>query len=261
MVRRQWEELGMPRLQSGASRTRPMATRHSAACCSDWMTRLCSLHAQHSSSRPHPCSSNHAGHVSHRPTQGKACHQASDQTRDADTLSAPRRRRRCCVPWRHLRIMAGCVCGRVSAPTCNCAAPNQQHLCSALWYTQEVVIVSFARTPIGSFNGVLSSLTAPQLGSVAIRAAVERAGASAAHHMTTRRSLMDAAPRRAEAHGCAGGVHGQRVQCRAGSGARAPVRLGRRSASRCCMVQRLHRALLSYDCVAQACHTPCRAPR
>ncbi|EWY79627.1 acetyl-CoA C-acetyltransferase [Fusarium oxysporum NRRL 32931] len=39
-----------------------------------------------------------------------------------------------------------------------------------------VYIVSVARTPIGSFLGSLSSLTAIQLGSTAIRAAVERAG-------------------------------------------------------------------------------------
>ena len=38
------------------------------------------------------------------------------------------------------------------------------------------VIVSAARTPIGSFQGTLSPLKAPQLGSAAIRAAVERAG-------------------------------------------------------------------------------------
>src|SRR5690606_23175915 len=39
-----------------------------------------------------------------------------------------------------------------------------------------VVIVSGARTPIGSFQGVFASVPAPELGSVAIRAAVERAG-------------------------------------------------------------------------------------
>ena len=41
---------------------------------------------------------------------------------------------------------------------------------------QEVFIVSVARTPIGSFRGSLSSLTATQLGSIAIKAALERAG-------------------------------------------------------------------------------------
>ncbi|XP_069496559.1 acetyl-CoA acetyltransferase, mitochondrial [Ambystoma mexicanum] len=40
----------------------------------------------------------------------------------------------------------------------------------------EVVIVSAARTPIGSFQGSLSSLQATQLGSIAIKAAIERAG-------------------------------------------------------------------------------------
>ncbi|KAI2766472.1 hypothetical protein DTO012A8_8324 [Penicillium roqueforti] len=38
-----------------------------------------------------------------------------------------------------------------------------------------VYIVSTARTPVGSFLGSLSSLTAPQLGAHAIKAAVERA--------------------------------------------------------------------------------------
>jgi acetyl-CoA C-acetyltransferase len=39
-----------------------------------------------------------------------------------------------------------------------------------------VVIVSAARTPIGSMMGVLGTLAAPQLGAVAVRAAVERSG-------------------------------------------------------------------------------------
>ncbi|AWI79407.1 MAG: acetyl-CoA C-acyltransferase [Betaproteobacteria bacterium HGW-Betaproteobacteria-13] len=39
-----------------------------------------------------------------------------------------------------------------------------------------VVIVSVARTPMGGFQGDLSGLTGPQLGAVAIKAAVERAG-------------------------------------------------------------------------------------
>ncbi|WP_440963998.1 acetyl-CoA C-acyltransferase [Massilia sp. GER05] len=41
-----------------------------------------------------------------------------------------------------------------------------------------VVIVSVARTPIGGFQGCLSSLTAPQLGGTAIKAAIERSGIS-----------------------------------------------------------------------------------
>ena len=39
-----------------------------------------------------------------------------------------------------------------------------------------VVIVSTARTPMGGFQGNLKSLTAPQLGAAAIRAAIERSG-------------------------------------------------------------------------------------
>jgi acetyl-CoA C-acetyltransferase len=42
-----------------------------------------------------------------------------------------------------------------------------------------VVIVSAARTPMGGFQGDFTALTAPQLGSVAIKAAVERAGVAA----------------------------------------------------------------------------------
>ncbi|MGH6833036.1 MAG: acetyl-CoA C-acetyltransferase, partial [Methyloceanibacter sp.] len=40
---------------------------------------------------------------------------------------------------------------------------------------EEIVIVSAARTPVGSFNGALASLPAHALGEVAIRAALERA--------------------------------------------------------------------------------------
>ena len=41
---------------------------------------------------------------------------------------------------------------------------------------RDVVIVGAARTPIGAFQGSLSSLPAPKLGSAAIRGALERAG-------------------------------------------------------------------------------------
>jgi acetyl-CoA C-acetyltransferase len=43
---------------------------------------------------------------------------------------------------------------------------------------KEVYIVSAVRTPIGSFNGVLSSLSATQLGAAAIKGAIEKAGIS-----------------------------------------------------------------------------------
>ena len=44
----------------------------------------------------------------------------------------------------------------------------------------DIVIVSAARTPVGSFNGAFGSLPAHELGKVAIKAALERAGRSAA---------------------------------------------------------------------------------
>lgn len=46
--------------------------------------------------------------------------------------------------------------------------------------TDPVVIVAAARTPLGGFQGELSSLTAPQLGSHVIQAALARSGVSAA---------------------------------------------------------------------------------
>ena len=42
--------------------------------------------------------------------------------------------------------------------------------------TDSIVIVSIARTPLGAFQGEIASLTASQLGAVAIKAAVSRAG-------------------------------------------------------------------------------------
>ena len=45
--------------------------------------------------------------------------------------------------------------------------------------SKDIVIVSAARTPVGSFNGALASLTAAQLGTFALKAAMERAGVNA----------------------------------------------------------------------------------
>jgi acetyl-CoA C-acetyltransferase len=42
--------------------------------------------------------------------------------------------------------------------------------------TDDVVIVSAARTPVGSFNGAFANLPAHELGAIAIKAALERAG-------------------------------------------------------------------------------------
>jgi acetyl-CoA C-acetyltransferase len=44
---------------------------------------------------------------------------------------------------------------------------------------KDIVILGGARTPIGSFQGTLSSLAAPKLGSIAIKGALERAGVTA----------------------------------------------------------------------------------
>ncbi len=46
--------------------------------------------------------------------------------------------------------------------------------------TNDIVIVSAARTPVGSFNGALSSLTGAQLGTIALKAAIARAKVEAA---------------------------------------------------------------------------------
>ena len=43
----------------------------------------------------------------------------------------------------------------------------------------EVYIISAARTPIGSFGGKLAGFTATQLGSFAIKGALEKAGVAA----------------------------------------------------------------------------------
>lgn len=60
---------------------------------------------------------------------------------------------------------------RLTPPTCPCLA--QQFSTGGL---QDAVIVSAARTPIGSIGSSLASLTGPQLGSIAVRGALEKAG-------------------------------------------------------------------------------------
>jgi acetyl-CoA C-acetyltransferase len=47
--------------------------------------------------------------------------------------------------------------------------------------SEDVYIVAARRTPIGAFQGALSSLSAPQLGAVAARAAIDTSGLSAEH--------------------------------------------------------------------------------
>ena len=45
---------------------------------------------------------------------------------------------------------------------------------------EDVVLLSGKRTPIGSFQGALASMSAHELGSIAIRAALESAGVTGA---------------------------------------------------------------------------------
>ena len=45
--------------------------------------------------------------------------------------------------------------------------------------SSDIVIVSAARTPVGSFGGALSALAAHELGAIAIKAALERAHVAA----------------------------------------------------------------------------------
>ncbi|XP_047108530.1 acetyl-CoA acetyltransferase, mitochondrial [Schistocerca piceifrons] len=52
---------------------------------------------------------------------------------------------------------------------------STRHYSSAV-KLNEVFIVSSARTPMGPFRGSMASLTAPKLGSIAVQAAIERAG-------------------------------------------------------------------------------------
>ena len=46
---------------------------------------------------------------------------------------------------------------------------------------REVVIVSAVRTPMGSFGGCLSSISATKLGAATIKGAIEKAGARYQH--------------------------------------------------------------------------------
>lgn len=46
---------------------------------------------------------------------------------------------------------------------------------------EDVVIVSAVRTPIGSMGGSLASLTAPELGALAIKGALQRANVDGKH--------------------------------------------------------------------------------
>ncbi len=70
--------------------------------------------------------------------------------------------------WVRFAALAG---SSVCATICRLTGLSWQ-----LFFMQEVVILSAARTPIGAFQGALSAATAPQLGSVAVAGAIERTG-------------------------------------------------------------------------------------
>lgn len=53
---------------------------------------------------------------------------------------------------------------------------HQQRRFLSKFNDRDVLVVGFARTPIGKFNGGLASKTAPQLGAVAITEAINRSG-------------------------------------------------------------------------------------
>jgi hypothetical protein len=68
-----------------------------------------------------------------------------------------------------------------------CAAPGESELGNpyssfsvlhVIFVIPDVCIIGVARTPMGGFNGSLSSLTAVELGAIAVRAALERADVS-----------------------------------------------------------------------------------
>src|SRR6516162_10561403 len=55
-------------------------------------------------------------------------------------------------------------------------SPVSLRLTQEFVMADDIVIVSAARTPVGSFNGAFANLPAHELGQIAIKAALERAG-------------------------------------------------------------------------------------
>ena len=58
---------------------------------------------------------------------------------------------------------------------------------------QQSFIISAVRTPIGSFGGSLSSITAPTLGATAIKAAIEKAGIELPKHISAKLEIRSEA--------------------------------------------------------------------
>src|SRR5690348_3803955 len=65
---------------------------------------------------------------------------------------------------------------RQSYVHCNNSTPEHQQMATTA--SDPIVILSYARTPMGSFQGALSGASATELGATAVKAAVERAGIS-----------------------------------------------------------------------------------
>src|SRR5262245_15471311 len=92
----------------------------------------------------------------------------------------------------------------------------------------EIVIAGAVRTPLGKFGGALAALTAPELGAVAARSAIERAGLKPAQIELTimgnaRPAGVGPNPARQIAHraGVPDAAHAYTVNMACGSGLRA----------------------------------------
>src|ERR671914_179677 len=74
------------------------------------------------------------------------------------------------MPRRHLKK---------ALPTPMCTATiRHRSISMATTNSDPIVILSYARTPMGSFQGALSGASATELGATAVKAAIERAGVS-----------------------------------------------------------------------------------
>ena len=88
-----------------------------------------------------------------------------------------------------------------------------------------VVIASFARTPMGGFQGALSGAQATELGAAAVKAALERAGVSPDQvQMIFMGNVLPAGIGEAPATRAAGGAAGPARGGRARAGGPAPRR-------------------------------------
>src|ERR1700680_375268 len=82
------------------------------------------------------------------------------------------RRRLTCLNY--LNRMRGETGLPIRPPLSKTPKPQEQH--QEMSMSDDVVIVSAARTPVGSFNGAFATMPAHDLGAIAIKAALERAG-------------------------------------------------------------------------------------